>query len=32
MIGVIGIPMGSDPAHKEVERVKAKRKLGTINV
>ena len=32
MIGVIGIPMGSDPAHKEAERVKAKRKLGTINV
>ena len=32
MIRVTGIPMGSDPAHKEAERVKAKRKLGAINV
>ena len=41
MIQVIGIPMGSDPApffanlilaHKEADRVKTQRKLGTINV
>ena len=32
MVRVIGIPMGSDPAHKEAERVKEKHKLGTINV
>ena len=41
MIQVIGIPMGSDPApffanlflaHKEVDWVKAQRKVGTINV